>query len=301
MMADFNGNSSEQVRLLMWAVPRSVSTAFTKLMSFVSGDSTVLFEPYINAHWFGPEGVQDATHQAIVTALTEETENRTTITGGRDPSEYTYGFVKEQLEDPYPGKKLVFCKDMAFTVVDKLEFLPKNYRHVFLIRHPLKVFASWKKLYQSLTPQEFELDEVVPVMFPPGFFFREMVELLEHVREVHDPKAIIIDADDLLSDPKGILSALFKEVGLPFDEKCLQWEAGESAAGQWLSSSLLPKGNEVWGFYRRALGSSSFGKPRALPDRSSLPGDVLRCTDASMPYYNKMYAQRFTGKLYAHL
>ncbi|XP_033633812.1 branched-chain-amino-acid aminotransferase-like protein 2 isoform X5 [Asterias rubens] len=291
-MADSNVNSSEQVRLMTWAVPRSVSTAFTKLMSYVSEDSTVLFEPYINAHWFGPERLQDATHRATVAALKEEADRRITYTGGSDVSDFTFGFVKEQLEAPHTGKKLVFCKDMAFTVVDKLEFLPKDYRHLFLIRHPLKVFASWKKLYQSLTPHEFELDKVVPVLFPPGFFFREVVELLEHVREVHDPKAIIIDADDLLSDPKGILSALFKEVGLPFDEKCLQWEAGDATAEQWMASNFLLKGNRVWGYYSRAFNSSSFGKPADLPDRSSLPDDVLRCTDASMPFYEKVFAQR---------
>ncbi|XP_071793022.1 uncharacterized protein [Asterias amurensis] len=291
-MADSNVNSSEQVRLLMWAVPRSVSTAFTKLMSCVSEDSTIIFEPYINAHWFGPEGLQDATHRATVAALNEEADRRTTYTGGSDVSDFTFGFVKEQLEAPHTGKKLVFCKDMAFTVVDKLEFLPKDYRHLFLIRHPLKVFASWKKLYQSFTPHEFELDKVVPVMFPPGFFFRELVELLEHVREVHDPKAIIIDADDLLSDPKRILSALFKEVGLPFDEKCLQWEAGDATAEQWMASNIVLKGNQVWGYHSRSFNSSSFGKPADLPDRSSLPDDVLRCTDASMPYYEKVFAQR---------
>ena len=284
---------SGQVRLMTWAVPRSVSTAFTKFMSFACEDSTIIFEPYVTADRHRHEGLQDATHhRATITALTATADKKPSVTEGREPSDYTFGFVKEQLDAPYTGNKLVFCKDAAFTVVDNLEFLPKDYRHVFFIRHPLKVFASWKKLYQSFTPHEFELDKVAPVMFPPGFFFREMVELLEHVREVHDPKAIIIDADDLLSDPKGILSALFKEVGLPFDEKCLQWEAGDKIAEQWMASKLLLKGNQAFGYYSRAFNSSSFGKPADLPDRSSLPDDVLRCTDASMPYYEKVFAQR---------
>ncbi|XP_071785538.1 uncharacterized protein [Asterias amurensis] len=283
---------SGQVRLVTWVVPRSVSTAFTKFMSFACENSTIIFEPYVAAYWHGPEGLQDATHRATLAALASyeaAEEMEPSVTGGREPSDYTFGFVKEQLDAPYTGNKLVFCKDAAFTVVDKLEFLPKDYRHLFLIRHPLKVFASWKKLYQSFTPHEFELDKVAPVMFPPGFFFREMVELLEHVREVHDPKAIIIDADDLLSDPKGILSALFKEVGLPFDEKCLQWEASDAVVEQWMTNNLLKK---AWVHYQRALESSFFGKPSALPDRSSLPDDVLRCTDVSMPHYEKIYAQR---------
>ncbi|XP_071794467.1 uncharacterized protein [Asterias amurensis] len=287
-------NSSGQVRLMTWVVPRSVSTAFTKFMSFACEDSTIICEPYVTADRHRHEGLKDATHhRATITALTATADKKPSVTEGREPSDYTFGFVKEQLDAPYTGNKLVFCKDAAFTVIDKLKFLPQDYRHVFLIRHPLKVFASYKKVYETFTPHEFELDEVVPVpKLPPGFFFCEMVELLEHVREVHDPKAIIIDADDLLSDPKGILSALFEEVGLPFDEKCLQWEAGDAIVGQWVASNSFTSRNEVCGCCRRALESSFFEKPNALPDRSSLPCDVLRCTDASMPYYEKMYAQR---------
>ena len=131
-MADCN--SSAQVRLMTWVVPRSVSTAFTKFMSFACEDSTIIFEPYVNAYWFGPEGVQDATHRAKAKSIMEETNKRTTITGGREPSDYTYGLVKEQLDAPYTGNKLVFSKNGACTVIDKLDFLPKDYRHVFLFR-----------------------------------------------------------------------------------------------------------------------------------------------------------------------
>ncbi len=290
--------SSKQVRLAVWTTPRSVSTALTNVFSLVE-DSTIFFESYLGAHWFGPECLQDAGHLASAKALVGKAAAESTLTRGYESPECTYGKVKEQLDAPHTGKKLVFCKDMAFSVVDKLDFLPKEYRHVFLIRNPIKVFTAWKKMYERFTSKAVQLDEVAPTLFPRGFGFSEMAKLLEHVREVHDPKAIIIDADDLLADPKAILSALFKEIGLPFDEKYLQWKVGDTITEQRMPSNVSPQAwrkNEVWQYYKRAFDGASFAKPRVLPERSSVPADALRCADVSMPHYEQMYAQRLSPK-----
>ena len=152
----------------MWATPRSISTVFVKFISFVH-DSQIFFEPYLCAHWFGPESVQDARHQANVETFMKAASEVTPITGGFEAYECSYKWVKEQLEKPHAGKKLVFSKEMCFSVADKFEFLPKGYRHMFLVRHPLKVFSSWKKIYPHFGPDDFQLDEMSPVMFPPGF------------------------------------------------------------------------------------------------------------------------------------
>ena len=47
--------------------------------------------------------------------------------------------MKEQLESEAPGKKLIFNKDMVEGIVGKYDALPDGFRHVFLLRHPLKV------------------------------------------------------------------------------------------------------------------------------------------------------------------
>ena len=47
--------------------------------------------------------------------------------------------MKEQLESEAPGKKLIFKKDMVEGIVGKYDALPDGFRHVFLLRHPLKV------------------------------------------------------------------------------------------------------------------------------------------------------------------
>ena len=274
---------SGQVRLVMWTTPRSVSTAFSKCISFVE-DSLIFFEPYFVAHRFGPDRLKDAPHQAKFKTFMEGCigHGGPTVTSGFQASDCTYKWVKEQLEEPHIGKRLVFNKDMAFGVIGKLEFLPKGYRHMFLVRHPLKVFSSWKKT----------CDRVVPEFFDGAFDFSEMSKLLDHVKMTQDQDPIIIDADDLLNDPRGILSALFKEIGLPFEERILQWEADDAITQQWVYCNEVRQGNQLWEYYKKAFDSTCFTKPSALPDRSSLPDDVLRCVNVSMPYYEKMYAQR---------
>ena len=52
--------SEEQVRLMLWTVPRSTSTVLSKCLSFVEG-SQVFFEPYTCAHHLGPERVRQDT------------------------------------------------------------------------------------------------------------------------------------------------------------------------------------------------------------------------------------------------
>ena len=284
-----------QVRLMMWTVPHTVSTAFAKCISFVK-DSVILYETYLAAHMLGPDREEDAAHQQRTKDFIKRASEGSTVTSGFEDSQCTYKWVKEQLEEPHIGKRLVFNKDMAFAVINKLEFLPKGYRHMFLIRHPVKTFLSYKKMYQRINSSDVQPDDGIPEWFSPGFFIGEMNKLLDHVKMTQDQNPIIIDADDLLNYPRAILSALFKEIGLPFEERILQWEAGDAITQEWICSNVFLQGNQVWEYYKNACDSTCFAKPRALPDRSSLPDDILRCVDVSMPYYEKMYAQRMIPK-----
>ncbi|XP_038066442.1 uncharacterized protein LOC119736497 [Patiria miniata] len=164
------------------------------------------------------------------------------VTKEKDISECNYQWVKEQLEKAHVGKKFIFCKDMAYAMSDQMEFLPKGYRHVFLICHPLKVFSSWKRLFQGMakvSPGEFSLTDFPTKIFLKGYGFREIHELFEYVTKELGQEVIIIDADDLLQDPKGILSALFDLIGLPFEEKILNLEAGSAVTELWTIPRLL--------------------------------------------------------------
>ena len=282
-----------QVRMMLWGTPRSVSTVFAKFMSFID-DSQIYFEPYLCARWFGPDSTMFPENLAMAREFVEAASVVTSVTEGFERSECSFSWVKKQLEKPHAGKKLIFCKEMCFAPEGNYASLPVGYHHVFLLRHPLKVFPSWKKIYPFGEGKDFKLDEAPPVFFPTGFAFKEMSELLDHVKTALDPEPIIVDTDDLLSNPQGILSELFKKLGLPFQDKYLQWEDGGEISKKWIICKTFLQGQVVWDYYKNAFGSTCFTKPSPLPERSSLTADILRCVDASMPYYDKMFAQRLT-------
>ncbi|XP_038069773.1 branched-chain-amino-acid aminotransferase-like protein 1 [Patiria miniata] len=294
-------SSEQQVRLMIWTVPRSTSTVLAKCLSCVD-NSKVFFENYVAASLLDPTRqlgkYQNAELEEAMGAAFKNASEVAGISAGFEASECNYQWVKEQLEKAHVEKKFIFCKDMAYAISDQMEFLPKGYRHLFLIRHPLKVFPSWKKMLQrmaKLPPDEFSLTDFPTRIFTKGHGFREIHELFEYVTKELGQEAIIIDADDLLQDPKGILSALFKLIGLPFEEKILHWEAGNAVTERWTIPRLLLRGDQLGGFYKNALDSTCFLKPGALPDRSSVSPDILRVVDASMPLYEKMYAQRLSA------
>ena len=145
---------------MMWTVPRSISTVLCKCLSYVE-DSLIVYEPYLCARWFGPdaekEEMLELTRKSCKVARLEKSAVRF------DTSLFSYKWVKEQLEEAHVGKKFIICKEMAFAIRHRLEFMPSGYRHAFLIRHPLRVFPSWKKLLRGVTqlpPEAYQLTDL---------------------------------------------------------------------------------------------------------------------------------------------
>ena len=134
---------------------------------------------------------------------------------------FRFPYIKEPLENPDPEKEVIFLKDIAYCIDGGYHFLPDKscgYRHVFLLRHPRKVFASWRKamldLGQELNgsdpngtrSESFHIIKDLPVVYaPPGRFFKELYDLWLHVKQNYDPNPVILDSDDLLSDPATML------------------------------------------------------------------------------------------------
>ena len=289
--------SDRQVRLMMWTVPRSTSTVLSKCLSFVE-DSKVLFEPFSAALIVGPDRVEYVAPNFVNKEIYDFFLNYSPDDDGGqgfDSSQCSYAWVKEQLEQAHTGKRLVFGKDMAYVMTSHKDSIPRGYRHLLLLRHPLRVFPSWKKIFRfglEVHTDNYNIEDMPYPVFPTGRGFKELYDLMVHLKEAHDQEAIIIDSDDLLANPKGTLSALFKTIGLPFDETILNWETGNAVSKQWVTSKVLLAGNDIGQYYKNAFDSSCFLKPGGLPDRSSLTPDILRCVDASMPYYDEMYAKR---------
>ena len=287
-------------RVFLWCVPRTVSTALTKCLSFVEG-LQVVNEPYESAFRSGPESKTINLDNPLIKRMGELIDHDTPCDEeirGFDESVCTYSFIRDDLLEASDKEiKIIFCKDMAYYLDANYHMLPKGFKYSFLIRHPAKVVLSCKQLIQkvfgeSYTPEMVDLRKVPDCIFPVGCGFKELYDLVEYVEKNLDQEAVIIDSDDLLSDPPGILSAYCLKMGIPYKPELLSWEAGGAVSEKWIVSKAMVIANRSIGYFDKAFQSTGFQSLEPTPAIQSLPADVQACVRASMGYYEKLHEKR---------
>ncbi|XP_071803212.1 uncharacterized protein [Asterias amurensis] len=301
---------SDQTRVLLWTLSRTCSTILLKSLSNIP-DSQMIFELYTSANIYGPDRREQTTYPDRITHPEPtyegiELDANGLLKGpgsGFKSSICSFEWVKRQLEADYQGKKVIIAKEMANFLSWRYHFIPKGYRHMFLIRNPKKVFPSWKKMQieiSELNGRKFELGEPVLDQFPEvvkhGEAYKEITDLWLHIKENNlDTDPIIIDSDDLLQNPKEVLSAVCSRVGIPYSDSLLSWEAGVSVVDQWMVSATFKNMMEHTEFFKNFRNTTCFKKPvheSEVLDLSTFSPDVQRCIENSMPYYLKLFEQR---------
>ncbi len=269
-------SSRQPVRVILWAVPRSLSTAFLRSIDNMSCPVEIFHEPYSAAYYFGPE--------------------RRAPSGPAIPQEnqYTYDWVRKQLEADYSGSEMIFCKDMAFAVDGRYDAIPDGFRHTFIIRKPTKALMSFHKVVNGYPGYTEEVS--VKNGLPKGFAFKESFDLYNHICRNYREKPIVIDADDLCRSPEAILKKYCEILGLPFSEAMLSWKSKDSISSRWHCAPSLSMLNSYMGTYARALRSTHFISKcetnSEAVSNTELPDDVIECSEHSEPYYQSLYELR---------
>ena len=295
--------SDQLNRVFLWCIPRTVSTALTKCLGYVEG-LQVVNEPYASAFHAGPERkAKDLDmNDSLTIRLAEITDRKQSdrqksVDGLRDEM-YSYAWIRDELlGGSYEDKNILLCKDMAFHLQAKYHMLPTNFKYSFLIRHPAKVFLSWKKSMNEAFGETCaayleDIRKLPDFLFPEGFGFKELYELMVYVEKTLGQKPVVLDMDDLLTDPPGIVSAYCREMGIPYSPELLSWEAGESIPETWIASQAMMHANKLAGFFDVALMSTGFKHPKPPPSIDSLPADLQACVEASQWYYKKLRERR---------
>ena len=100
----------------------------------------------------------------------------------------------------YNGVEILFSKDMAYAVENNFEKLSckslREFQHTFLIRNPRKTIPSLYKgsINKQLTGWDYFDHEETG--------FRQLYELYHYVQKTFNVNPVVIDADDLLENPK---------------------------------------------------------------------------------------------------
>ncbi|GIM97022.1 hypothetical protein [Paractinoplanes toevensis] len=173
--------------LMLWAAPRSRSTAFFRMMC-ERGDFSVLHEPFSYLAEFGrvevaEREVRDGT--ALLAALRE--------LGERGPL-----FVKDTTDERYPE----VLADTAFLATDA--------KHTMIIRHPAATIAS----YHALNPDVRRHQIGVEAQY----------EIFKAVWDATGEPPVVVDSDDLIADPAATVRAYCAQLGIPFRAEALAWQ-----------------------------------------------------------------------------
>lgn len=272
-------NVSHQLRVALWAPPRSLSTAFERCISTLHSkyDISIFHEPFTTAYHLGPEK-QIQSPVCFGNVVTRE-------------SKYTYDWVQSQLEEEISHKEIIFFKDLAYSIDGKYDRLPRGYQHTFLIRNPTLVFTSMNNLLLKFRIRIFRIK--LKTISPQGWIYEEMFDLYEHLTKTLGLKVIIIDSEDLIENPKAMLKMYCKETGIPFSEDMIHWRTGQEDLKDWKYSKKLMRVNRVIGQYDRAMRSSGLGSPsHRTVDVSKYPDDCLEAIMYSQPFYRELYERR---------
>lgn len=231
-------------RIAMWSGPRNLSTAM--MYSFAAReDCRVVDEPFYGAY-LADTGADHPMRDAVLASMPTDAHK-----------------VAELLETPV-SEPVFYQKHMTHHILPEWPTRwMDDLRHVFLIRHPARVVASYAKKREGPT-----LDDI-------GYV--QQLQIFESVRA-----PIVIDSVDIRADPKGMLQKLCARIGIPWTERMLSWPAGgHPNDGVWAAH-----------WYNAIHQSTGFDKPE--PELPVLTSEYAKLAETAMPYYEALAAQKIT-------
>jgi hypothetical protein len=180
--------------IALWTHPRSRSTAFERVM-MERGDLRVLHEPFSYLYY---------VHKGEATIPQEYVDPH-------HPS--TYPEIKDHLLSMAESSP-VFFKDMCahcFAELHADDAFLRRLTNTFLIRDPRSAIASYYALNPQVTLAEIGYEQVW--------------KIFEKVAHITQSTPVVVNADDLIEHPQGVVEAYCQTLGLAFVPEALQWQA----------------------------------------------------------------------------
>ena len=196
--------------ILLWTVPRSVSTSFERMIS-ARGDHIVFDEPFSRSYYFGPDRRSSRYSETLPDSSAEQ--------------------VLESIENA-ARERPVFVKDMAYHAAELLgPDLLERFDNCFLVRDPAATLPSLARRWPDFTDDEGgwrHLDEAA------------------HIADSLGQQQVVLDADLLCRDPACVVAEWCERMDLPYDENALTWEPGMRPEwdlwGDWHASTARSTG-----------------------------------------------------------
>lgn len=306
-MVDSEINDDAPPRIFLWCVPRSCSTALTKMMSFVDG-AEIWFEPYVMSwhrkfNWFElVEKPEVATAMKETLASYANSIPKSKWGNMRPWSSFSYEPNKLIFErkPQNPETKFIFIKDMAFAIDGQFEYLPETVpsKHVFLIRHPHRFLPSYRAAMRkllTLSPTEEYKHGDSDMVLQGDKGTDQVFSVWKYIRENIDPNPIVVDTEDILKNPSAILPKLFHNLGITWKDSYLKWKEDKSVMRTWISGLEYIGSEASNGMFERALSSGHFiSDDKPLLQKNDMHPDIAKFVDRFMPGYTEMKKHALT-------
>ena len=241
--------AAEPVRVAMWSGPRNISTAMMRAFGNRS-DTAVRDEPFY-AHYLQATGLAHPMAAQIIAAY--DTDWRK---------------VAADLTGPAPGDARIFYqKHMTHHMLPHIDLdWLHRLRHGFLIRAPARVLASYAERRADVTLQDLGMPQ--------------QVRLFDEVRRRTGRVPPVLDADDVLADPRAMLAAFCASVGIDFQDAMLSWPAGRRDS------------DGLWAAHWYAAVERSTGFMAAPACHRPMPPELAAIAEAAQPLYQQLFQHR---------
>ena len=244
-----NAGKNEPVRLAMWSGPRNISTAMMR--SFGNRVDTLVVDEPLYASYLAMTGIDHPGRDEVLAA------------GPTDWRE-----AVEKLLSPVPdGKAIFYQKHMAHHLLPEMDTdWIDSLTNCFLIRDPREMMTSFIKVIPNPTAAQLGLPQ--------------QLKLFERERERTGQVPAVIDSRDVLENPRGMLGALCRRVGIDFDPAMLNWPAGSRST------------DGVWARYWYANVERSTGFGQYKPKAEQVPSELLAVYEECQACYELLAAHR---------
>lgn len=240
------------VRIAMWSGPRNLSTAMMRAFENRS-DTAVIDEPFYGAY-LEQTGIDHPMRETVLASM--PTDPATALAA-----------LEDSLGARAPSPVIFYEKHITTHMLPSIDlgFMALR-RNAFLIRAPERVLASYARRREAVTLADI------------GFV--RQAELFDREADRLGVAPPVIDAEDVLADPRGLLAALCARLDIPFDPAMLAWPAGPRASdGVWAPA-----------WYDAVEASAGFAAPSPPPP--PLEPRLRELAEVARPFYQALLLRR---------
>ena len=237
------------LRIAMWSGPRNISTAMMRAWGN-RADTFVVDEPFYAFYLKKTSADHPGTEEVIAAGETDWRKVVANLTG------------------PIPnGARIFYQKQMTHHLLPEVsrDWL-RDATNCFLIRDPAEVIASYIKKNREPTVEDV------------GFV--QQAEIFDFVRHQTGSVPPVIDAGDVLRDPRRMLQLLCDAIGVEFSNAMLSWAPGaRQTDGIWA---------KYW--YAEVERSTSFAPYRER--KIKVPEKLRQVHDRCRECYHRLFQHR---------